>query len=59
MEWFSTPMILQLFNSVPYVPVTPNHKIICCCYNFATFMNCNINLCFFLIVLGDPCERVF
>ena len=48
------------FNIVPHAVVTPNQKIFLLLlynYKFATVMNCNINICF-LMVLGDPCESV-
>uniref|UniRef100_A0A803K8F2 Uncharacterized protein n=1 Tax=Xenopus tropicalis TaxID=8364 RepID=A0A803K8F2_XENTR len=47
-HWFSTFQMPQPFNTVPYVVVTPNHKIIPKTIG---------NMCF-SIVLGDPCEKV-
>lgn len=62
-QWSSAFWILQPFNTVPYVVVTPNQKIIfyCCsitvmlCYSYES--SCKY-LCF-LFVLADPWERVF
>lgn len=53
----------QPYNIVPHVVVTFNHKIISLLFhnwNFATVINSNVNkyLCFPIMVLGDPCERV-
>ena len=48
----SRPMVFNLpkpsyqFNTVLHVVVTPNHKPLHN-YNFATIMNCNVNICVF------------
>jgi hypothetical protein len=31
-QWFSAFLMLQPFNTVPHVVVTPNQKIIHCCF---------------------------
>ena len=44
-KWIPFFLIQQLFNTLPYVSVTPNHKIIVLLllnYNFATVMNFKI-----------------
>ena len=46
-QWFSTFLMLQPFNMVPHVVVTPTHKIILLLlhnYSFATVVNCNLNI---------------
>ena len=46
-QWFSTFLLLQLFNTVPHVVVTLNHKIVSLplhSCNFATVMSCNVNI---------------
>lgn len=46
----STFLTLRPFNTVPHVVMTPNHKIISLLLhstNFATVMNCNVNICAF------------
>ena len=52
-------IFLQPFNTVPHVD--PNHKTIFSLlfhnHNFATMMNCNVNICF-LMFLKDPYEMV-
>ena len=46
-QCFSTFLMLQPFNTVLHVVVTPNHTIISLLFhncNFATVMNCNVNI---------------
>jgi hypothetical protein len=45
-QWFSTLLMLQPFNTVPYVVVTPAIKLLSLLLhncNFATVMNHNVN----------------
>ena len=59
-QWFSAFLMLQHFNKVSHVVMTSNDKILLLLLHtckFATFVSHNVNLCF-LMVLGDPCERV-
>jgi len=49
-QWFSTFLMLQSFNIITHVVVTPNHEIISLLlhkYNFATAMNCDVTTCIF------------
>ena len=46
-QWFSTSLMLQPFNTIPYIVVNPNFKIMLLLlhnYNFVTFMNLNVNI---------------
>ena len=46
-QWFSTFLVLQPFNTVSHVVVTPNHNIISLLLyncNFATIVNYNVNI---------------
>jgi hypothetical protein len=61
-QWFSTFLMLQPFNTAPHGVVTPPTirlfllRLRSC--NFATVVSHNVNIYAFLLVLGDPCERV-
>lgn len=59
-EYFTYNFLnLQPFTTVPCLVVTPSHKITLLplpnC-NFATAINCNVNI-YFPLVLGEPCEK--
>lgn len=46
-QWFSTSLMLQLFNTVPHVVETLNHNIIFTLLpncNVGTVMNYNVNI---------------
>jgi hypothetical protein len=43
-QWFPTFLMLQLFNTVPHVVLTPNHKI------FRCYFSAVILLCFLMIL---------
>ena len=56
-QWFSTFLKVQPFNTVPHVVMTPNHQIISVLlhkYNFATIMNCYIDIWYVGYLIYDP-----
>ena len=49
-QWFPTFLMLQLFNTVPHVVLTPTIKIFSLLLyycNFSTVVNHNVNICIF------------
>lgn len=58
--WFSTFLMMQPFNTVPYSVVTPNHKIDLLLLrncNFSTVMNHNVNRwCYNNFLQNDLCS---
>lgn len=54
-------LMLWLFNTVPHVVVTLNHKIILLLlqnYNIATIMNCDAHIWYTGYLICRPCKRV-
>lgn len=59
-RWLSAFLMPQPFNTVPHV-VTPNHKFFSLLphnCNFANAMDLDVKILCFLMIFGDPCERV-
>ena len=55
-QWFSTFLMLQLFNTIPQVVVTLTIKLILLILHnshFATVMNCGINIWYVTLVKGS------
>jgi hypothetical protein len=57
-QWLSTFLMLQPFNTVPHVVVTPNQKLFSLIFHNCNFaMDHNVNICF-LMALDNPGESV-
>ena len=56
-QWSPTFPMLWPFNTIPHVVVTPNNKIILLLLyncNFASIMNCNVNIWYAGYLVFDP-----
>lgn len=43
-KWCPAFLMLRHFNTVPHVVGTPNHKLFCHYCNFASVMNCTVDI---------------
>jgi hypothetical protein len=60
-HWLSTFLMLQPFNTVPHVVVTPNHIIISLLlhiYNFLIVMSNSVNIWYAGDLIRNPCDTV-